>query len=207
MTGPAPCACATLHARRATGERVTEDVTQLVEAVGAGDGAALKRLFEVVYDELKRIARRQLLGGGALTLDTTGLVHEAYLKLVNPERLELRDRSHFFVVAAKAMRQIAIDHARRRVAQKRGGPAAIAVTLDDDLPFESTSPDTLLRLDAALDQLGELEPRLAELVEMRFFAGLSVEQVAQAQNLTVRTIHRDWRRARAFLFDAVGSGA
>ncbi|MBA8886976.1 RNA polymerase sigma factor (TIGR02999 family) [Dokdonella fugitiva] len=186
---------------------MTEDVTQLVEAVGAGDGAALKRLFEVVYDELKRIARRQLLGGGALTLDTTGLVHEAYLKLVNPERLELRDRSHFFVVAAKAMRQIAIDHARRRVAQKRGGPAAIAVTLDDDLPFESTSPDTLLRLDAALDQLGELEPRLAELVEMRFFAGLSVEQVAQAQNLTVRTIHRDWRRARAFLFDAVGSGA
>jgi RNA polymerase sigma factor (TIGR02999 family) len=189
------------------GGRVAEDVTQLVEAAGAGDAAALKRLFEAVYDELKRIARRQLLGDGALTLDTTSLVHEAYLKLVNPERLQLRDRSHFFVIAAKAMRQIAIDHARRRIAQKRGGPAAIAVTLDDNLPFDATEPDTLLRLDRALGQLGELEPRLAELVEMRFFAGLSVEQVAQAQELTVRTVHRDWRRAKAFLFDSVEAGA
>ena len=180
-----------------------DDVTQLVEAAGAGDAEALRRLFGVVYDELKRIARRQLLGGDNATLNTTGLVHEAYLKLVNPGRLELRDRSHFFVIAAKAMRQIVIDHARRRLALKRGGAEGSPVTLDDNAALDGMTPDVLLRLDRALDQLGGLDPRLAELVEMRFFAGLSVEQIAEAQNLTTRTVHRDWRRARAFLFDAV----
>lgn len=182
---------------------MVESVTQLVEAAGAGDAAALKRLFSAVYGELKRIARRQLAGSDGHTLDTTALVHEAYLKLVNPERLALRDRGHFFVIAAKAMRQIVIDHARRRLAIKRGGAAMEAVTLDDNAALDAMTPDTLLRLDHALDQLGGLDPRLAELVEMRFFAGLSVEQIAEAQSLTARTVHRDWRRARAFLFDAV----
>jgi RNA polymerase sigma factor (TIGR02999 family) len=182
---------------------VVESVTQLVEAAGSGDEAALKRLFSAVYGELKRIARRQLAGRAVHTLDTTGLVHEAYLKLVNPAQLELRDRGHFFVVAAKAMRQIVIDHARRRIAVKRGGGVIEAVTLEDDAALDTMTPDTLLRLDHALDQLGGLDARLAELVEMRFFAGLSVEQIAQAQHLTTRTVHRDWRRAKAFLFDAV----
>ncbi|MEO6689122.1 MAG: ECF-type sigma factor [Dokdonella sp.] len=182
---------------------MVESVTQMVEAAGSGDGAALKRLFGAVYGELKRIARRQLAGGDGQTLDTTGLVHEAYLKLVNPEQLQLRDRSHFFVIAAKAMRQIVIDHARRRLAIKRGGGAAEAVTLDDNAALDAMTPDTLLRLDHALDQLGALDKRLAELVEMRFFAGLSVDQIAEAQSLTTRTVHRDWRRAKAFLYDAV----
>ncbi len=179
-----------------------ESITQLVEAAGSGDAAALKRLFGAVYDELKRIARRQLAGAGGRTLDTTGLVHETYLKLVNPERLDLHDRRHFFVVAARAMRQIVIDHARRRMAAKRGGVAQ-AVTLDEDAAFDGMSPDALLRLDRALDELGSLDPRLAELVELRFFAGLSVDQIAESQCLTARTVHRDWRRAKAFLYDAV----
>ena len=173
-------------------------VTQLVAAAGAGDASAIKQLFETVYGELKRLARHQLVGSDALTLDTTGLVHEAYLKLINPDRLELRDSKHFFVIAAKAMRQIVIDHARRRVAIKRGGGTAVAVTLDDDAALDNMTPDVLLRLDHALDQLGGFDARLAELVEMRFFAGLSVEQIAQAQSLTTRTVHRDWRRAKAF---------
>ena len=183
-----------------------EDVTCLVEAVGAGDAEALQRLFGVVYDELKRVARSQLRAGAGLTLDTTGLVHETYLKLIRPERLDLRDRKHFFVVAARAMRQIVVDHARRRVAAKRGGSAATPVTLDEHLALDAMTPDVLLRLDRALDQLGHFDARLAELVEMRFFAGLSVEEVADTQGLTTRTVHRDWRRAKAFLYDAVEAG-
>ncbi len=182
---------------------VEESVTQLVEAAGSGDAEALQRLFSAVYVELKRIARRQLAGGNGSTLDTTVLVHEAYLKLVNPEQLQLRDRGHFFAIAAKAMRQIVIDHSRRRIALKRGGEGIAAVTLNDDAAIDTMTPDTLLRLDHALDQLDGLEPRLAQLVEMRFFAGLSIEEIAHTQSLTARTVHRDWRRAKAFLYDAV----
>ena len=182
-----------------------EDVTCLVEAANAGDAQALQRLFGVVYDELKRVARSQLRAGAGLTLDTTGLVHETYLKLVNPERLELRDRKHFFVLAARAMRQIVVDHARRRIAAKRGGDA-VPVTLDEHLALDAMTPDVLLRLDRALDQLGRFDARLAKLVEMRFFAGLSVEEVADTQGLTTRSVHRDWRRAKAFLYDAVEAG-
>ncbi len=182
---------------------VEESVTQLVEAAGSGDADALQRLFTAVYGELKRIARRQLAGGNGSTLDTTVLVHEAYLKLVNPEKLQLRDRGHFFAIAAKAMRQIVIDHARRRLALKRGGGEIEAVTLNESAALDAMTPDTLLRLDHALDQLGGLDRRLAELVEMRFFGGLSIEQIAEAQGLTTRTVHRDWRRAKAFLYDAV----
>jgi RNA polymerase sigma factor (TIGR02999 family) len=178
------------------------ELTELVAAADAGDADALKRLFAAVYAELKRLARRQLADVAAPTLDTTALVHEAYLKLVNPERLALRDNRHFFVVAAKAMRQIVIDHARRRAAIKRGGDIA-PITLDADLPVDALAPDVLIRLDRALDELATFDGRLAELVEMRYFAGLSIEQVADAQNLTSRTIHRDWRRARAFLYDAI----
>jgi len=117
--------------------------------------------------------------------------------------LLLRDRAHFFAVAAKAMRQIVVDHARRRQADKRGGAAAEAVTLDENSVADSLDPETLTRLDSALSQLQQLEPRLAELVEMRFFAGLSVVQVAELREVATRTVLRDWRRARAYLFDSV----
>jgi RNA polymerase sigma factor (TIGR02999 family) len=193
--------CGTLGQGREENARVS-DLTELVAAADAGDADALKRLFATVYGELKRLARRQLADAVAPTLDTTGLVHEAYLKLVNPERLALRDNRHFFVVAAKAMRQIVIDHARRRAAIKRGGDAA-PVTLEADLPVDAMTPDLLIRLDRALDALATFDGRLAELVEMRYFAGLSVDQIADTQNLTSRTVHRDWRRARAFLYDAI----
>jgi RNA polymerase sigma factor (TIGR02999 family) len=182
---------------------LASDITALVHAAGDGDRAALKALFTSVYDEIKRLARRQLVGSSQSTLDTTGLVHEAYLKLVQPNALILRDRAHFFAIAAKAMRQIVIDHARRRSAGKRGGDVIHIVTITEISANDALDPETLTRLDTALTQLANLEPRLAELVEMRFFAGLSVEQVAELREVAPRTVIRDWRRARAYLFDAV----
>jgi RNA polymerase sigma factor (TIGR02999 family) len=182
---------------------VASDITALVHAAGNGDRAALKALFAAVYDEIKRLARRQLMAHPQPTLDTTGLVHEAYLKLVQPAGLQLRDRGHFFAIAAKAMRQIVVDHARRRTAAKRGGDAIHIVTITDISANDALDPETITRLDSALTQLADLEPRLAELVEMRFFAGLTVEQVAELRDVAPRTVIRDWRRARAYLFDAV----
>jgi RNA polymerase sigma factor (TIGR02999 family) len=182
---------------------VSEDLTLLIRSAGSGDGAAVPQLFEAVYGELKQLARRQLASGPQPTLDTTGLVHEAYLKLTRPQQLMLRDRAHFFATAAKAMRQIVIDHARRRLAEKRGGPAAIITQLDEGHAANEVDPDTLVRLDQAMHSLQTLEPRLAELVELRFFAGLSVEQVAELRDVTPRTVIRDWRRARAWLYESV----
>ena len=179
------------------------DITGLVHAAGNGDRAALQDLFAAVYGEIKRLAHRQLARHAQPTLDTTGLVHEAYLKLIRPDSLQLRDRGHFFAIAAKAMRQIVVDHARRRQADKRGGLAPQVVTLDENSAADSFDPETLTRLDSALSQLQQLEPRLAELVEMRFFAGLSVVQVAELREVAPRTVLRDWRRARAYLFDSV----
>ena len=182
---------------------MASDITALVHAAGNGDRAALKSLFAAVYDEIKQLARRQLAANRQPTLDTTGLVHEAYLKLVQPDALVLRDRAHFFAIAAKAMRQIVVDRARRRAASKRGGDIVHIVTITEVAGNDGLDPETLTRLDAALTQLQHLEPRLAELVEMRFFAGLSVEQVAELREVAPRTVIRDWRRARAYLFDAV----
>ncbi len=179
------------------------DITGLVHAAGNGDRAALQDLFAAVYGEIKRLAHCQLAHNAQPTLNTTGLVHEAYLKLIQPDGLLLRDRAHFFAVAARAMRQIVVDHARRRQADKRGGATPQQVTLDENSSSDSLDPETLNRLDSALSQLQHLEPRLAELVEMRFFAGLSVVQVAELREVTPRTVLRDWRRARAYLFDSV----
>jgi RNA polymerase sigma factor (TIGR02999 family) len=180
------------------------DLTTLLKVAGDGQAAAMDQLFAEVYDQLKRLARRELASGPNPTLNTTGLVHELYLKLTLPDTLLLRDRGHFFAVAARAMRQIVIDHARRRHAEKRGG-LQTAVTLDDSMAAESLDVLNLIHLDTALDRLQTLEPKLAELVELRYFAGLSIEQIAGLRGVTTRTIGRDWRKARAFLFDAVNS--
>ena len=180
------------------------DVTELVRAAGRGDVDALRTLFAAVYDELKRLAHRQLAVSPNPTINTTGLVHETYLKLVQPDRHRLNDRGHFFATAARAMRQIVVDHARRRLADKRGA-AVQPVTLDEQIGADALDPSQLVHLDDALWRLQQLEPRLAEIVELRFFAGLSVEQVAELRDVAPRTVIRDWRRARAYLFDSVGS--
>lgn len=186
----------------------TADVTELVHAAGNGDSAALQELFAAVYGELKRLASRQLADQPSPTINTTGLVHETYLKLVKPDSLRLKDRGHFFATAAKAMRQIIIDHARRRQADKRGGGNVQITALTDSAEAADANAldaDSLIHLDAALVRLHDMDAPLAELVELRFFAGLSVEQVAALRDVSTRTVIRDWRRARAFLFDAVNS--
>ena len=180
---------------------MADEVTALVAAAADGDEAALKVLFARVYDELKMLARRQLASAAGATMNTTGLVHEAYLRIVQPNGQSLRNRVHFFALAAKAMRHIVIDGARARVAEKRGGEQLNVVPLDEalDVADETMNPDELLRLDAALTRLAASDARLGELVELRFFAGLEISEIAALRGISERTLNRDWRRAKAHL--------
>lgn len=174
------------------------DVTQLLAAARTGDRGALDRLFDLVYRELRHLARAQL-GGGGETLRTTALVHEAYLKIVQGKGATPQDRSHFFAIAARAMRQILVDHSRRRQAQKRGAGVRPEAFDEEKFGFGARQEE-ILAVDAALTRLEALDVRLARLVELRFYAGLSVEETASALEVSERTIKRDWRRARAFLY-------
>lgn len=182
-----------------------DDVAALIEAAETGDDAAVKALFAHVYDELKVLARKQLAASAGHTLNTTGLVHEAYIKLAQPGGHDLRGRVHFFALAAKAMRQIVIDRARARVADKRGGAQLQIVDLAEaaDIVEAELGPDELLRLDRALTDLANDEPRLADLVELRFFAGLEIAEIATLHGVSDRTLNRDWRRAKAQLHAAL----
>lgn len=176
------------------------EVTELLLAYREGDRAAFDRLVPLVYDDLRRIARRQLGRGGNpdRVLDTTGLVHESYMKLVDGGRVDWQDRSHFLGVAARAMRQVVIGYARRQGAAKRGAGSQ-QTTLDEGHIAIDGQAEWLLALDAALSRLGEKNPRLAQVVECRFFAGLSEEETAAALGVSLRTAQRDWMRARAWL--------
>lgn len=182
------------------------EITQWIRAARLGDAAAGERLFQAVYADLKRIARHHLAGQPPnATLSTTALVNETYLRLARPESLELNDRTHFFSVASRAMRQILVDHARRRNAEKRGG-GQLAVELDEARHGASDQTVELLALERALERLESFDARLARVVEWRFFGGLSLEQIAATLGLTDRTVKRDWRKARAFLFDQLSGG-
>lgn len=181
------------------------EITELLGDLAGGDPAAIDQLFAMVYDQLHREAqRRRAFGRGNDTLSTTALVHETYLKLAAAGNKRWQDRAHFFAVAARAMRQILVDHARRRAAQKRGKGAPITAIDENRLGVDSKAEE-LLALDSALSRLGSFDPRLAHLVELRFFAGLSVEETAEALHLSERTIKRDWRKARAFLYEILRS--
>lgn len=177
----------------------------LMDAVRRGDSAALGRLFELVYGELHRRAHRQLRQAPDVqTLNTTALVHEAFLKLVGAASTDWKDLAHFFGTAGKAMRQILIDHARRRLAGKRGG-GAVQLDLDAVEIGIDGQAEKLLVLDAALGDLETLDARLVRIVELRFFAGLSVDYTARVLDISPSTVKRDWRLARAYLHDRIGS--
>jgi RNA polymerase sigma factor (TIGR02999 family) len=175
------------------------DVTQLLQAYREGDREAFDRLVPLVYDDLRRIARRHLgRGRRSETLNTTGLVHEAYLKLVDQTRAHYEDRGHFLAVSAVAMRQVIISHARRHLAAKRGGGNR-PVTLEEERIAVDRQAEQLVAVDDALNRLAQHNERLARAVECRFFAGLSEEETAQALGVSLRTAQRDWMRARAWL--------
>lgn len=176
-----------------------ENVTRLLLASQAGDPEALGQVFPLVYDELARLAhsflRRERPGH---TLNTLALVHEAFLKLVDQDRVEWRGRGHFFGVAAQAMRRILVDHARARLRIKRGGGVA-AVTLLDEMAIQPDRSGEIVAIDRLLERLSSFDPRAARVVECRFFAGLSVEETAEALEMGSATVKRSWAIARAWL--------
>ena len=176
------------------------EVTQLLELASAGDRAAFDRLLPLVYDELRQIARRQLRREfREHTLLTTGLVHEAYLKLVGQAAVDWQGRAHFYGVAARAMRQVLVDYARRRQAGKRGGDWQRVSLTRNQIGFEVPMAD-LLALDRALDELDEVDSRLRQVVEYRFFAGMTEIEIGEILGLNPRTVRRDWVKARAWLY-------
>jgi RNA polymerase sigma factor (TIGR02999 family) len=182
----------------------TVDLTELLQAHRSGQADAFNRLVPLVYDDLRRVARSQLrrlrLGE---TLDTTGLVHEAYLRLVDQTRAAWQDRGHFFAVSAVAMRQILIDHARQKSRLKRGGDRA-RTDLDEAATAVAADADRLLEINLALEKLEKVDRRLVRVVECRYFAGLSEQETADALGVSLRTAQRDWLKARAWLRDELG---
>lgn len=178
------------------------EITGLLIAMREGDNTAMDRLFPLVYREFHGRAHQQLARRRpGETLSTTALVHETYLKLAGSAKQTYQDRIHFYAVASRAMRQILVDYARRNATAKRGGGRA--VTLDDESAANPDRAEELLALEEGLEQLQQLDPRLVQTVELRFFGGLSVEEAADALGVSPRTVKRDWQRARAFLYQAV----
>jgi len=181
------------------------NITQLLHAAREGSENALNELFPLVYDEMRRRAAAQrAAAGGHATMNTTAIVHEAYLKLAGQDAPAYQDRAHFFGVAAKAMRHVFLDYAKGRTRQKRGGDAT-HVDIDDvqvstDITMGLDEAERIVAMDAALRQLAHENPRLAQVVECRFFAGMTNEDTAAVTGTSPATVKRDWNAARALLF-------
>ncbi len=183
------------------------DLTRLLGIARRGDAAAAARVWEAVYPKLRLLAHGQLSRNGPQTLETSALIHEAYLRLAGGQG-EIADRHHFLSIAAKAMRQIVVDYVRRRDAEKRGGkekPVVLESFLEPAVGGH-LEKESLLDLDRALTSLEDLDPRLAKIVEMRFFAGLTVSETAEALEISEPTVKRETRIARAFLHRELGAG-
>jgi RNA polymerase sigma factor (TIGR02999 family) len=179
------------------------DITGLLHAASGGDPRALGAVFERLYPELRRIARaRMRRTNERVVLDTTSLVHECYLRLLKLERLQAGDRGHFLAYAASAMRSVVVDIAREQLALRRGG-AHFFVTFDTQADVAAGGEADILRVHEALQELALLDERMVRVVEMRYFAGLEHAEIAQALDVSPRTVDRDWERARGFLFDAL----
>jgi RNA polymerase sigma factor (TIGR02999 family) len=187
------------HDRPATG-----DVTSLLRIWSDGDERAFDRLIPLVYDELHRMPLGYLAGERSnISLQATGLVNEVCLRLLGWDQARFQNRAHFFGVSAQMMRRVLVDIARRRRTERRGGPAAVRVPLDDvDVPCNQADAD-FVAVDEALERLAAHDPRKARVVELRFFGGLSMEETAQALGVSLRTAHNDWAFARAWLYRAL----
>ena len=183
------------------------EVSGLLQAWRGGDKVALDRLVPLVYGELQRLAHRYMIREKAgHSLQTTALINEAYIRLVDLSRIEWRDRAHFFAIAARFMRRILVDRARSRAYLKRGGRAKM-VSLDEALVVQPVSSPDLVKLDDALNALGELDPRKAKVVELRFFGGLSEQETAEVLGISRKTVERDWRMAKLWLVSEMSDGA
>jgi RNA polymerase sigma-70 factor, ECF subfamily len=182
------------------------DVSELLSALANGSPTAAEQLMPLVYGELKRVARAYMRRERPdHTLQTTALVHEAYLRLVRQENARWQGRSHFFGIAAQLMRRVLIDHARGHLRQKRGG-AQVTLPLNEALAFSPEHSEDLLRLDEALHRLSKLDPRQGQVVELRFFGGLSVEETAEYLKISPKTVKRDWAVAKAWLHGELRRG-
>ena len=183
----------------------THEVTTLLQAWGRGEDAALDEIIPIVYRELRRIAHRYMAGERPdHTLQTTALVNEAYLKLVDSRRVNWRNRVHFFAISAQLMRRILVDYARARGYRKRGAGAP-DITLHEGLVGGNERGRNVLELDDALKALAELDPRKSQVVELRFFGGLSLEETAEVLKVCPDTVLRDWRMAKAWLGRELGA--
>lgn len=176
------------------------DLTQLLQAMRGGDQRALGEVFAITYDELRDLARQRLRKTSPDgLLDTTSLVHECYLRLTHVGRLSIDDRSHFLGYAARVMRSVIVDFARERLSQRRGA-GAMFVTVGTDIPdHETVSAEDVLRIEEALQELAQSEQRLVQVVEMKYFAGFSIEEIANSLGIAARTVRRDWDKARLLL--------
>lgn len=176
-------------------------VTELLIDWSKGDHGALDRLMPLVYEELRNVARHQLsLESPGHTLQSTALVHEVYLRLVDQDRVQWRNRAQFFAVAAQMVRRILVDHARARQAGKRGA-SATRLSLDESIATPQHQDVDLVALDDALSDLSKLDPQQGQVIELRFFAGLTIAESAEALGVSAATVHRDWITAKAWLFD------
>ena len=177
----------------------TAEITVLLDAARDGDRGALDRVLATLYQELHTMARRQLAGQHGHTLDATALVHEAYLKLIGRREAQFDDRAHFFAYAASAMRSVVVDYARQRLAQKRGGDLHRVAELPEDIEGGLRLDEETLGLDVALTRLADVDAKLAQVVELRYFAGLSEAEIATLLKRSERSVRRDWQKARLYL--------
>lgn len=183
-----------------------QDVTRLLADWSKGDGAALDKLVPLVHAELRRIAQRQMNQERAgHTLQATALVNEAYLKLAGESSFEWHDRAHFYAVCAQVMRHILIDHARAHARDKRGG-GAIQVSLNDVAVIDAGPAEDVVALDEALRELETQDPQKGRIVELRYFGGLTIEETAEVLGISPRTVRREWRRAKAWLYRMISEG-
>jgi RNA polymerase sigma factor (TIGR02999 family) len=186
-------------------QNLPDDVTQLLENWSNGDREALERLMPLVYDELHRLAQRYLRRERSdHTLQSTALVHEAYLKMVDQKNVRWQNRAHFFGVAAQSIRHILVDHARSHLAAKRGAGAA-KLSLDEAIGVPEKKEVDLLALDQALEGLAALDPQQGRIVELRFFGGLSIEETSEVLHISTATVKRDWVMAKAWLYQNLTS--
>lgn len=182
------------------GEEHRGEITRQLISIKDGDKEAYQKLYGLVYDHLRNIAIRELnRESGMHTLGKTDLVHESFIKLIDQSTIDWQDRRHFFGISARAMRQILIDYARKKMAKKRGGDVS-HLTLNEDIMKSSMQAEELIEINDGLEELRKVDERLAEVVDLRFFSGLPIEEIAELMDSSRSTIHRDWIKARAWLY-------